>query len=57
VGYVFEQGGRDIGALELTGRPALVLTPELDPGVARTVTIAATALAILWDPAVHGASD
>jgi hypothetical protein len=53
VGYVFEHGGREIGALELTGRPALMLSAPIDPGVARTVTVAAVALATFWDPAVH----
>ena len=53
VGYVFEQGGRDIGALELTGRPALMLSAPLDQDVARTATVAALALATFWDPAVH----
>lgn len=53
VGYVFEQRGRPIGALELTGRPALMLAPALDPGTARTATVAALALATFWDPAIH----
>ncbi len=53
IGYVFEQKGREIGALELTGRPALILPASLDRGVARTATVAALALATLWDPAVH----
>lgn len=57
VGYVFERRGQPVGALELTGRPALILPPRIDPGVARTVTVAATALAIMWDPAVHGSND
>jgi hypothetical protein len=53
VGYQFEQRGRVIGALSLTGRPALTGDPHLDPGVLRTMTIAATALALFWDPAIH----
>lgn len=53
VGYVFERGGREIGALELTGRPALLLPAETDPSVARTVAVAAVALGTFWDPAVH----
>lgn len=52
VGYIFERQGREIGALDLTGRPALVLGPATDAGVARTVTVAAVALAIFWDPAI-----
>jgi len=53
IGYVFEHGGREIGALELTDRPALILSRSVDRGVARTATVAAVALATLWDPAVH----
>ena len=53
VGYQFEQRGRVIGALSLTGRPALTGDPQLDPGAIRTMTIAATALALFWDPAIH----
>ncbi len=53
VGYVFEQDGREIGAIELVNRPVLVLSPALDKGVAQTVTVAALALATFWDPAVH----
>lgn len=53
IGYVFEQDGREIGALELTGRPALVLSAATGQDLARTVTVAAVALATFWDPAVH----
>jgi hypothetical protein len=53
IGYVFEQNGRDIGAIELTGRPALMIPAATDPDVVRTVTVAAIALATFWDPAVH----
>lgn len=53
VGYIFEQDGREIGAIDLANRPALVVSPRLDKGVARTVTVAALALATFWDPAVH----
>ena len=53
VGYVFERRGVEIGALELTGRPALLLAPGLDRGAARTATVATLALATFWDPAIH----
>ena len=53
VGYEFERNGRVIGALSLTGRPALTADAALDPGVARTMTVAAVALATFWDPAIH----
>ncbi|MCT2558268.1 hypothetical protein N0B51_04680 [Tsuneonella sp. YG55] len=52
-GYVFEQAGREIGAVDLANRPALVLSPALDKGLARTVTVAALVLATFWDPAIH----
>lgn len=51
IGYVFERGGQTIGAIELNGVPALILSPQTDPGVARTVTVAAIALALFRDPA------
>ena len=52
VGYLFEQDGRQIAALELTGRPALIGLSGLDGATARTVVVGAVALAIFWDPAV-----
>lgn len=52
VGYQFERGGTPIGVLSLTGRPMLTAT-SAEPGVRRTMTIAATALALFWDPAIH----
>ncbi|WP_033074219.1 hypothetical protein [Sphingopyxis sp. MWB1] len=51
IGYIFEQRGRPVGAVELNGQARLFLAPGTDPGLARTVTIAAAALAIFWDPA------
>lgn len=57
VGYIFEQRGRPIGAIELTGRPALITAPGVDPGVARTMTIAALALATFRDPAIYDLGD
>lgn len=57
VGYVFEQRGRALGALELTGRPALIVAPGVDPGAARTMTVAALALATFRDPAIHDHGD
>ena len=53
IGYTFERNGQTIGALSLTGRPALTGDPDLDPGNIRTMTIAAVALATFWDPAIH----
>lgn len=51
VGYVFEQRGKPVGAVELNGRPALMLQPGTSPQLARTLTLAALALGVFWDPA------
>lgn len=51
IGYLFEQGGRPVGAVELNGAPRLFIAPEADHGLARTLTVAAIALGIFWDPA------
>jgi hypothetical protein len=51
IGYVFEQDGRPVGAVELNGKPVLILPAGTAPGLARTLTIAALALGVLWDPA------
>ncbi|MGX7952261.1 VV20781 family protein [Tsuneonella sp. HG249] len=55
VGYVFERGGGQVAALELTGRPTLITPAALDSATAQAVHVAAIALAIFWDPAVHDA--
>lgn len=51
IGYIFEQRGRPVGAVELNGQARLFLAPGTDPGLARTLTIAAVTLAVFWDPA------
>ena len=51
IGYLFEQRGRPVGAVELNGRPALVVEPGASPGLRRTLTLAALALGVFWDPA------
>ena len=51
IGYLFEQDGRPVGAVELNGKPALIVPTGTDPGLARTLTIAALALGVLYDPA------
>ena len=43
IGYVFEQRGRPVGAVELNGRPALVVEPGASPQLERTLTLAALA--------------
>ena len=51
IGYLFEQKGRAVGALELNGTPELIVPDGTDPGLARTLTVAAGALAVFQDPA------
>lgn len=51
IGYLFEQDGRPVGALELNGKPALILPAGTEPGLARTLTVATLALGVLYDPA------
>lgn len=57
IGYIFEQRGQAIGAIELNGTPVLILSPRLERGAARTVTIAAIALALFRDPANSSLGD
>ncbi|RZV35288.1 MAG: hypothetical protein EX262_02570 [Sphingomonadaceae bacterium] len=57
IGYVFTQNGDPVGAVELNGAPELFIAHGIDHGLARTVTIAATALAIFWDPANSALGD
>ena len=51
LGYVFEQRGHAVGAVELNGRPALMIEPGASPQLQRTLTLAALALGVFWDPA------
>ncbi len=51
IGYVFEQRGRAVGAVELNGQPRLILADPGNEGLARTLTVAALAVALLRDPA------
>lgn len=51
IGYVFEKDGREVGAVELNGKPRLILAGRPDEGLSRTITVAALALALLRDPA------
>jgi hypothetical protein len=51
IGYVFEQRGHAVGAVELNGRPALMIDPGASPELRRTLTLAALALGVFWDPA------
>lgn len=51
IGYVFEQDGRPVGAVEINGSPVIFVGDLTDQGLARTITVGAMALAIFWDPA------
>lgn len=52
IGYVFEQNGRQVGAVELNGTPRMFLPPNgADPSLRRAVVAGSMALALLWDPA------
>jgi hypothetical protein len=52
IGYVFEQDGRAVGAVELNGlTPRLWLPPAGDVKTRQASLVAALALAVFWDPA------
>lgn len=51
IGYVFEQQGRPVGAVELNGTPRLFIADRAGESLSRTIAIGAIALAIFWDPA------
>lgn len=51
IGYVFEKDGQPIGALDLSSGPELKLPAGTEEDLARTLTLAALALAVLPDPA------
>ena len=51
IGYVVEQSGRAIGAIELNGSTPRVWLPTDDATQRRGVLLAVMPLALLWDPA------
>ena len=51
IGYVFEQYGRPVGAVELNSSPVIFVRDLTDQQLSRTITVGAVALAIFWDPA------
>lgn len=58
MGYVFEMEGRPVGAVDLNGRPRLMLPPEGgDPAVRRAIIAGALAVALFWDPAENPLAD
>ncbi|MXO61204.1 hypothetical protein GRI89_16795 [Altererythrobacter salegens] len=51
IGYVFEQDGKAIGALQLNGKPILTMPSGTEIGQRRAMMVASVALATFWDPA------
>ena len=51
IGYVFEQDGRPVGAVELNGSPVIFIGAAANEGLARTIMVGAVALALFRDPA------
>lgn len=51
IGYLFSQGGRPVGAVELNGRTPRLWRPASGDALHEPVTLAALALALMWDPA------
>ena len=51
IGYVFSAGGRPVGAVELNGTRPRLWRPAEGAPLREPVTLAALALAVLWDPA------
>jgi hypothetical protein len=51
IGYLFSQGGRPVGAIELNGPTPRLWRPAAGDALHEPVTLAALALALLWDPA------
>ena len=51
IGYVVQQSGRAIGAIELNGSTPRVWLPTNDAALRRGVLLAVMPLALLWDPA------
>ncbi|MCA1246749.1 hypothetical protein [Massilia sp. MS-15] len=51
IGYVFKHDGKAVGAIELNGMPPRLWRPASGNALREPVTLAALALALLWDPA------
>lgn len=51
IGYVFEQDGKPVGAVELNGKARLMIADPSNEGLSRTITVAGMALALFRDPA------
>lgn len=57
IGYVFEQNGQPVGAVEINGTPRLFIADRTDESLSRTIAIGAIALAVFWDPANSALGD
>lgn len=51
IGYLFEQDGRPVGAVEVNGSPTIRISRSADASTRRAVLIGALALGLFWDPA------
>ena len=51
IGYVLSHQGQPVGAIELNGTTPRLWRPAAGDAHAEAVTLAALALALLWDPA------
>lgn len=51
IGYLFSHNGRPVGAIELNGLTPRLWRPATGDALHEPVTLAALALALLWDPA------
>jgi hypothetical protein len=54
IGYLFLEAGRPVGAVELNGEVPRLWRPGPGDPLHAPVTLAALALALLWDPAASG---
>ncbi|MBL0925760.1 MAG: hypothetical protein IBJ12_15010 [Sphingomonadaceae bacterium] len=57
IGYVFEQNGFPVGAVEINGSPRLFFAEATNENLSRTIVTGAIALAIFWDPANSALGD
>ncbi|MXO61262.1 hypothetical protein GRI89_17090 [Altererythrobacter salegens] len=57
IGYVFEQDGHPVGAVEINGQPVIYISDLSDEGLSRTITVGALALAVFRDPANSALGD
>lgn len=51
IGYVLEQDGRPVAAVEVNGAPVLIFAEGVNDGQRRAALMAALALGLFWDPA------